>query len=240
MPPDEPTTAYRTDDYSHESPNSVDLAIRVFRPAGPGPFPSLLQRTPYGRPETPAGRGVAVRALDAGPYDRRAVDRRDDVCTYTTPPADATTLAGPVRANLTVTTDAPDTDVVATLSHVTSEGVYPLASGIRRARYRHGRDREAAVPDGPIRLPVDMWDSHYRVPAGDRLRLSVASSDAPRFDPHPGPVRPWEATSDDVRTAEQTLHHADRESTLVVTVYDPVRRIATRHGPINRMLRYGM
>ncbi|AZH26985.1 CocE/NonD family hydrolase [Haloplanus aerogenes] len=157
--------------------------------------------------------------VDAGPYDRRAVDRRDDVCTYTTSPlAERVTLAGPVRTDLVLATDAPDTDVVATLGHVSSEGVYPLASGIRRARYRRGRDREMPSTDGPMRLAVNMWDTHYRVPAGDRLRLSVASSDAPRFDPHPGTARPWEAAADEVRTAEQALHHAfDRESTLIVT-----------------------
>jgi putative CocE/NonD family hydrolase len=158
--------------------------------------------------------------VDAGPYDRRAVDRRDDILPYTTPPlAAATTLAGPVSAALTLATDAEDTDVVATLSHVADEGVYPLASGVRRARYRRGRDREVPVPDGPMRLTVDMWDVHYRVPAGDHLRLSVASSDAPRFDPHPGTARPWETTTEETRRAEQALYHEfDRESTVTVTV----------------------
>jgi putative CocE/NonD family hydrolase len=66
MPPDEPTAAYRTDDYTHESTDGTDLAIRVFRPTEGEPFPTLLQRTPYGRPETPEGRGVAARAVDAG------------------------------------------------------------------------------------------------------------------------------------------------------------------------------
>ncbi|MFB6102594.1 MAG: CocE/NonD family hydrolase [Haloplanus sp.] len=64
--PDEPTTAYRTDDYTHEAADGTDLAIRVFRPTEAGRLPTLLQRTPYGRPETPDGRGVAVRALDTG------------------------------------------------------------------------------------------------------------------------------------------------------------------------------
>jgi len=157
--------------------------------------------------------------VDAGPHDRRAVDRRDDVCTYTTPPlVEGVTLAGPVDADLILATDAPDTDVVATLAHVSESGVYPLTSGIRRARYRRGRDREVPVPDGPIRLAVDMWDVHYHVPAGDRLRVSVASSDAPRFDPHPGTVQPWNATESEVCTAEQALfHELDRESTVTIT-----------------------
>jgi len=155
----------------------------------------------------------------AGPYDRRAIERRDDVCTYTTPPLEsALDLAGPVRAELTLATDAPDTDVVATLVHRTDDAAFNLTSGVRRVRYRRGRDREMPVPDGPMRVAVDMWDVHHRVPAGDCLRLEVASSDAPRFDPHPGTTRPWEATDEAVRTAEQTLfHELDRESTLTVT-----------------------
>jgi hypothetical protein len=155
----------------------------------------------------------------AGPYDRRGAERRDDVCTYTTPPLSAALdLAGPVRAALTLTTDAPDTDAVATLVHVSDDGAYALASGIRRVRYRRGRDREVPVPDEPIHVTVDMWDVHHRVPAGDRLRLEVASSDAPRFDPHPGTARPWNAAETEVRSATQALfHELDRESTLTVT-----------------------
>jgi predicted acyl esterase len=113
MPPDEPTAAYRTDGYTHEAPDGTHLAIRVFRPVEANePFPTLLQRTPYGRPETPAGLGVAARAIGAG---------------Y----------------------------AVAMLVHVAEAGTYAIASGIRRLRYRRGRDREVPVPDAPVRVAVD-------------------------------------------------------------------------------------
>jgi predicted acyl esterase len=105
-----------------------------------------------------------------GTSDRRAVERRDDVCTDVTfPLSSALELVGPVRADRTMATDAPDADVVVTLVHVSDDGAYQLASGIRRLRYRLGRNREASVPDGPVRVTVDMWDAHHRVPAGDRL-----------------------------------------------------------------------
>ena len=158
--------------------------------------------------------------VDAGPYDQRDVESRPDVLTYTTPAFDEPVeLAGPVEATLTVATDAPDTDFTAKLVHVAADGpAINLCEGIRRARYRHGRDREAPVPDGPFRVRVDLWDAHHRLPAGDRLRLEVASSNSPRFDPHPGTTEPWRATDDEVRPAEQRLfHERDRESTLTVT-----------------------
>jgi predicted acyl esterase len=69
-----------------------------------------------------------------------------------------------------------------------------------------------------MRVPVDCWHAHWRVPAGDRLRLEVASSNAPRFDPHPGTRDPWTAGPDAMRTARQTLYHErDRESVLRLT-----------------------
>ncbi|MFB6155766.1 MAG: CocE/NonD family hydrolase [Haloferacaceae archaeon] len=159
--------------------------------------------------------------VDAGPRDQREIERRDDVCTYTTPAfAAPVELAGPVRATLTVATTAPDTDFTAKLVHVAGDGpAYNLCEGVRRARYRNGRDREDPAPDGPFAVTIDMWDAHHRVPAGDRLRLEVASSNFPRFDAHPGTADPWRATAADERRAEQTLYHErDRESVLELTV----------------------
>jgi hypothetical protein len=146
------------------------------------------------------------------------------VCTYTTAPlSEPLELAGPVTLRLTAATTAPDTDFTGKVVHVTDDGpAYNLCEGIRRVRYRHGRDRPVPIDPGePFRVEIDLWASHHRIPAGDRLRLEVASSNNPRFDPHPGttdPV-PWEADREDVRTAEQTVfHETDRESVLELTV----------------------
>ena len=161
---------------------------------------------------------------DPGPVDQRPVEERPDVCTYTTAPlSEPLELVGSVALRLTAATTAPDTDFTGKLVHVTDGGsAYNLAEGIRRVRYRHGRDRPVPIEPGePFRVEIDLWASHHRIPAGDRLRLEVASSNHPRFDPHPGttdPV-PWEADREDVRTAEQTVYHeTDRESVLELTV----------------------
>ncbi|MFB6194328.1 MAG: CocE/NonD family hydrolase [Halobaculum sp.] len=159
---------------------------------------------------------------EAGAFDRRDLQERPDVATYTTPPlAEPLEVAGPVGAELTVATSAPDTDVVCVLTHLTADGrAFELCEGIRRVRFRHGRDRPTPVEPGqPVRVPVDMWSTHYRVPAGDRLRLEVAGSNWPRFDPHPGTREPWRTGPDEVRTADQTLfHETDRESRLSLFV----------------------
>lgn len=157
---------------------------------------------------------------EPGMFERSHVGNRDDVATYTTPAFDVPVeLVGPVSLRLTAATTAPDTDFVATLSHVTPDGrAYNLCEGIRRVQYRYGRDRSVpAGPDEPVTVDVDLWNVHYEVPAGGRLRLEVAGSNHPRFDPHPGTTEPWRASADEVRTAEQTVfHELDRESALSV------------------------
>jgi len=159
---------------------------------------------------------------EPGMFDRRDVQAREDVATYTTPAfSEPFELAGPVSLRLTAATSAPDADFVAVLSHVTPDGrAYNLCEGIRRVQYRHGRDRSVPVrPGEPATVDVDLWNAGYRVPEDGRLRLEVASSDHPRFDPHPGTIEPWRATEGEVRTAEQTVfHERDRESVLSVHV----------------------
>ncbi|MFB6146595.1 MAG: CocE/NonD family hydrolase [Halobacteriaceae archaeon] len=158
---------------------------------------------------------------EPGPVDQRPVEDRDDVLTYTTPPLSSPVeLAGPVSVDLTCATTANDTDFTAKLVDVFPDGpAYNLCEGIRRARFRHGRDRAVPVEPGtPMRLTVDCWHGHHRLPAGHRLRLEVASSNHPRFDPHPGTTDPWQAGPRDVERAEQTVYHEpDRASALHVT-----------------------
>ena len=155
---------------------------------------------------------------EAGAFDRRDIQLRDDVMTYASGPlAKPLEIVGPVQARLCLATDAPDTDAVCVLTHLTSDGcAFEICEGIRRLRFRHGRDEPTSVqPDEPMRVSVNMWQAHYRVPAGDQLVLEVASSNAPRFDPHPGTREPWQADESAVQTADQTLYHElDRESTL--------------------------
>jgi predicted acyl esterase len=69
---------------------------------------------------------------------------------------------------------------------------------------------------------VDVRLAHlgYRVPAGHRLRLQLASSDFPLYLPHPGDDQdPWRAVKG--RSSEQTLEvGAGRESYLSLTIED--------------------
>lgn len=110
-------------------------------------------------------------------------------------------LAGPVRAELCVSSDAPATDFTAKLVHVPADATRPalnLCDGIARV---------ARVDGAAMRVAIDLWHASARIPAGDRLRLEVSSSNFPRFDAHPN-VAGHPGHAREARVAHQTVHHA--------------------------------
>ncbi|GAA5068474.1 CocE/NonD family hydrolase [Lysobacter panacisoli] len=121
----------------------------------------------------------------SGPADQREIEARDDVLTYTTAPLAAPLrIAGPLRAQLVVSSSAPDTDFVARLVHVWPDGrATSIQEGALRARYRDGVERPALMTPGKrYVLDVPMRSIAYLVPRGHRLRLDITSSSFPRLE----------------------------------------------------------
>lgn len=75
--------------------------------------------------------------------------------------------------------------LVAKLNAVAPDGHSTLLStGWLNARHRNGTDRpEAIEPGETMQLTIPMWATSYRLPAGHRLRLTVAAADFPRLWP---------------------------------------------------------
>lgn len=110
--------------------------------------------------------------------DEREVELRPDVLTFTAEPSPAPLdLAGPVEATLWVGSSATSMHVVARLVDV-----YP--SG--RARRIVEGAALVETSGGETAAVVDLGPTGYRLPAGHRLRLEVASSSFPSFAVHPG------------------------------------------------------
>ncbi|MDW5595532.1 CocE/NonD family hydrolase [Conexibacter stalactiti] len=149
--------------------------------------------------------------LVSGPRDRRAVQARADVLTFTSAPLErATELTGPLRARLWVASEAPDFDVVATLSWVEPDGrALHLSDGIVRASFRDG-PAGGAPPlraGEPVRLELALDATSIVLAPGTRLRLEVAGACAPRFAPHPALRAP---------TRIELLHDAGHPSHVVL------------------------
>jgi uncharacterized protein len=127
--------------------------------------------------------------------------------TYTTAPfSQATVLGGPVDATIYATSTTPDTELVATLEDVAPDGTAtPVTTGALLGSMRAlDESRSWTTPDGKLLLPyhpytaqskqavptgtVTRFDIEIRptlaqIAAGDRLRLTLTTSDLPALIP---------------------------------------------------------
>ena len=142
--------------------------------------------TPYvshpQRPMSIPGRGFPG-AMDARPLEEQA-----EVRSWTTAPLEkATEWSGLVKAEVYLSSSAPDTDVVLRVSDVYPDGRslllidYPL-----RARYRDGFDKVSLLTPGePTRLAWDIGWTSIIFNQGHRIRVTITSTGAPLYEPNP-------------------------------------------------------
>ena len=134
---------------------------------------------------TLGGQIMAIQMTVSGPWDRRPVERRDDVLVYTTETlTDDVEVTGPVFLHLFAESTAPDTDFTGTLVDVHPDGkAIIICEGLLRCRYRDSIEEPTLmVPGDTYELTVDMWETSNVFKAGHQIRLEVSSSNFPRFD----------------------------------------------------------
>ena len=143
-----------------------------------------------------------------GPYDQRSAQLRKDVLVYTTPPLEKPlTLAGSIRAELYVSTDTPDADVVVKLVDIRPDGFcHPLSTGILRAAARHSLLKLSPLRSETIyRLTVDVGHCAATIAPGHQLCVQVQGSHFPVYDRNTntgeGPF------SGRTRIATEVVHH---------------------------------
>ena len=121
--------------------------------------------------------------LASGPTDQRRADAKS--LTFTSEPLQQDLeVTGPVQAVLHAMSSAVDTDWVVRLSDVYPDGRSILiVDGILRARYRDSHGEPSLITPGRVyRYDVDLWATSNVFKAGHRLRVSVTSSNFPRWD----------------------------------------------------------
>ena len=119
--------------------------------------------------------------------DESATARRPDVLSFVTEPATTPVdLAGPVDLVVTVGSTAPSTYLFAKLLDQAPDGT---------ARLIVRGQGELSDVSGTARARIELGHTGYRLRAGHRFRLNIASSDFPEFMRHPGTdENPWLAT----------------------------------------------
>jgi len=140
------------------------------------------------KPVTSYGGNVCCTgtAIQAGSFDQRKMEERQDILVYTTEPfKDGIELSGPITPTLYVSSDAKDTDFTVKVIDVDPEGrAYNLDESIQRMRYRDGYDKPLVWMEAGKVYKVTLQPlttSNYFAP-GHRLRIEVSSSNFPRFD----------------------------------------------------------
>jgi predicted acyl esterase len=128
-----------------------------------------------------------------GAADARKFEEQAEVRTFTTEPlAEPVEWTGLVKAELFVTSTAKDTDFIVRISDVYPDGrSILLIDYIRRSRYRDGYEREVFLTPGKVaKVAFDVgWISQIFA-KGHRIRVTVASTGAPFFEPNPNTGEP--------------------------------------------------
>ena len=138
-----------------------------------------------------------------GPFDQRPVENgRSDILHFDTSISTPLLITGRMWVHLFIASNCTDTDFTVKLSDEYPGGaVMNIADGIIRIRSRLGQD-QAVLMDGSganvYEAWVDLWSTSYVFNAGHTMRISVSSSNYPRFDVNPNTgaeIRPVNAST---------------------------------------------
>ena len=155
------------------------------------------------------------------PMDQRALDGRQDVLVYSTPPLEEPLeVTGPIVAKLWAASSAPDTDFVVKLLDVRPDGfVQELCHGIVRARYRESFARPSLIEPGQAyEYTIQVNPTSNLFKRGHRLRLDISSSDFPNFDRNHN-TGGHDYKEAHLQSAHQTIFHdAARPSRVILPV----------------------
>ncbi|MEO0941189.1 MAG: CocE/NonD family hydrolase [Cyanobacteria bacterium J06642_12] len=167
---------------------------------------------------------IANPTTPYGPYDQRRVHHRPDLLLYTSDPLNTPlAIVGAPIMTLYAATTAVDTDWVVKLMRLTSTGAAILLSaGVLRGRFHQSLSQpERLPPEEIVQYTIELRPTCWKVPAGDRLQVAVASAAFPWIDRNPNTGQ-WPASAhySDFQMATQTVFHTPQWPSHIVL---PVR-----------------
>ncbi|MSU34604.1 MAG: CocE/NonD family hydrolase [Pedosphaera sp.] len=158
-----------------------------------------------------------------GARDAGAFEKQSEVRTFTTPllehPVEWT---GKVRADLWMASTARDTDFIVRITDVYPDGRSILIIDyVRRARYRNGWERqELLIPGQPTRMQFDVGSLSQIFNRGHRIRVTIASTGAPFFEPNPQTGEPLtlDFPTNPVTAVNTVFHQRNAASRIVAPI----------------------
>jgi uncharacterized protein len=149
-------------------------------PSKPGREPpAVIVDDPRTLPEL----AVARYAADEDLLSQFRAYEEDALVFHSAPLPQAVEVAGQMRLELIVQSDAPDFDLWAQVQLVRPDGsAVTLGQDIRRARFRDGFFRpELLKPDQLVTIPFRFNWMAWRIPAGTRIRLVLMPLNSPDY-----------------------------------------------------------
>lgn len=151
---------------------------------------NLFLSYPYNplNPSPTVGGPTLHSTLNQGPYDQSvSVENRNDIISFTTAAlTNDLVVKGSAKVFITFSSDKKDTDFSIRLCDVYPDGRSMLLSdGVKRARFINGykaSDTAAIIPNQLYQMEIDLPSSAITFKSGHRIRLSVSSSNYPRFN----------------------------------------------------------
>jgi len=204
---------------STETPDETKTFTYTFDPSDPVP--------------TAGGGNLTIGTH--GSVDQRDVEDRPDVLLFDSPVLESPfAIAGPVYADLSVSTTGCDTDFTAKLTDVYPDGRSMLiADGIARVQFRDA-DKDVitpAVPGEKMRISVYVGDTAYVFNEGHKMRIAVSSSNHPRFSVNTNTCEEMAFPHDLVEAEYEAVKNKDRSSTHEGIHYETVDNSVYTGGP---------
>jgi predicted acyl esterase len=184
--------------------------------------PATIVSDPHELPELAVAKYAANEDLTSQfrGFEKRAINFHSE------PFAHDTEVAGQMRLNLEVQADAPDFDLWAQVLMILPDGTsVKLGEDIRRARFRNGFFKSELLAPGQVaEIPFEFYWMARRIPAGARLRLTIAPLNSPNYQKNynTGGRIGYEKL-EDARVAHiKIFHDAVRKSRLILPIAAPV------------------
>jgi len=183
--------------------------------------PTVLVSDPHELPELDVAKYAANENLlsQFRAYQKRAITFHSE------PFARDIEIAGQMRLNLVVQSDAPDFDLWAQVLMVLPDGsAVKLGEDMRRARFRNSYFKsELLKPDQVAEIPFQFYWMARRIPAGARLRLTIAPLNSPAYQKNynTGGRIGYERIEDARIANIKIFHDAQRRSYLTLPLATP-------------------
>jgi len=158
--------------------------------------------------------------IPKGAFDQHLAESRDDVLVYTSAPLpQGIEVTGPVKCILHAATTAVDTDFMVKICDVYTNGKsYNIDDLGVRLRYRDGvlKPTSLVEPGKVYKLEFGLWPTSILFKPGHRIRVSIASSDFPKYGVHSNLAN---GNKGEYTVARQTIYHdKDHASCIVLPV----------------------